>query len=238
MTRTWGLAPPFCLRAARCLTPKRCCSSTTASARRGISTPSWMRAWVPMMMSRAPSETRRRSSFFVDALVLPVSNPTDMGFGKGSTWTVMRFFSRTGPVSPPRSIDTVEKCWSASTSVGTMMEPWWPLATAARRAAKATTVFPLPTSPCRRRFMGGVPLSISTSASFRHLSWAPVKLKGREVMKLSSTLGSACTGTPSTASCQTLRRISTAIWMRKNSSKAKRLGPPPGRPNCRGSVPA
>src|SRR5215211_8499894 len=41
--------------AFRCSTPKRCCSSITATARRGSSIPSWMSACVPTSTSASPS---------------------------------------------------------------------------------------------------------------------------------------------------------------------------------------
>ena len=49
---TWGVVWPLPRRAARCMTPKRCCSSTTERARLGIFIVCWMRVWVPMMMSK------------------------------------------------------------------------------------------------------------------------------------------------------------------------------------------
>ena len=39
----------------RWCTPKRCCSSTTATPRRAKRTPSWMRAWVPTTTSTVPA---------------------------------------------------------------------------------------------------------------------------------------------------------------------------------------
>ncbi len=56
MTRTCGREPSrdFAARAARCSTPKRCCSSTTTSARSWKSTFSWISACVPMTMPASP----------------------------------------------------------------------------------------------------------------------------------------------------------------------------------------
>ena len=67
MTSTSGTAVPALSRnAARCSTPKRCCSSTTTTPRLWNATPSWIRAWVPMTRSTVPSasppSTRRRSA--------------------------------------------------------------------------------------------------------------------------------------------------------------------------------
>ena len=52
MCSTCGARP--CASALRCSTPKRCCSSTTATERSRSSTPSWMSACVPTTTS-APS---------------------------------------------------------------------------------------------------------------------------------------------------------------------------------------
>ena len=49
MCRTCGARPS--VSALRCSTPKRCCSSITATASRGSSTPSWISACVPTTMS-------------------------------------------------------------------------------------------------------------------------------------------------------------------------------------------
>ena len=47
--------------ACRCSTPKRCCSSTTATARSARSTPSWISACVPTAIAPRRSATRRRA---------------------------------------------------------------------------------------------------------------------------------------------------------------------------------
>src|SRR5439155_1136629 len=49
-------ASPFSTRAARCSTPKRCCSSTTVRPRRWNLTDSWIRACVPTTRRAAPRE--------------------------------------------------------------------------------------------------------------------------------------------------------------------------------------
>ena len=56
MCRTWGASPSGALAssAARWRTPKRCCSSTTATARRSNSTASSISAWVPTMSFSSP----------------------------------------------------------------------------------------------------------------------------------------------------------------------------------------
>ena len=57
ITSTSGTARPPALSrsAARCSTPKRCCSSTTTTPRLSNATPSWISACVPIAMSTLPS---------------------------------------------------------------------------------------------------------------------------------------------------------------------------------------
>ena len=56
MTSTSGTASPALLSrsAARCSTPKRCCSSITTTPSERNSMPSWISAWVPMARSTSP----------------------------------------------------------------------------------------------------------------------------------------------------------------------------------------
>eukprot|EP00955_Chlamydomonas_euryale_P038778 351201-Chlamydomonas_euryale.AAC.4 len=52
---------------------------------------------------------------------------------------------------PSSSASSLAACWHASTSVGASSSAWWPAPAAASIASIATTVLPLPTSPCSRR---------------------------------------------------------------------------------------
>ena len=54
ITSTCGGAPALAFSAARCSTPKRCCSSTTTSPRSANCTCSSSRAWVPITMPASP----------------------------------------------------------------------------------------------------------------------------------------------------------------------------------------
>src|SRR6266849_2581006 len=58
MCRTCGDFPS--VSALRCSTPKRCCSSTTATARSRNTTPSWISAWVPTTTSAFGASSRSR----------------------------------------------------------------------------------------------------------------------------------------------------------------------------------
>ena len=71
ITSTSGTAAPaFSRSAARCSTPKRCCSSTTTTPRLWNATPSWISAWVPMARS-----TRAVGEPGEDALALGARDP-------------------------------------------------------------------------------------------------------------------------------------------------------------------
>ncbi len=62
MTSTWGGRMPFSRSASRCSTPKRCCSSTTTSARSANWTCFWIRAWVPTTMPASPEAASSRDA--------------------------------------------------------------------------------------------------------------------------------------------------------------------------------
>ncbi len=162
---------PLSRSAARCSTPKRCCSSMTTSPSEWNRTSSVNSAWVPTTRSTwpifSPARRRERSA----AVVRLVSRATDSG---------RRPSRRPGSstVSPAVSSPTAMWCCSARTSVGTMRAPWWPPWTAANRAATATTVLPDPTSPWRSRCMGSGP-AISAKMAARARRWALVSSKGR-----------------------------------------------------------
>ena len=113
MCRTCGERPSA--SAERCSTPKRCCSSTTATARSANSTSRWIRACVPTASWASPDAILPRMaecSFAGRALV-----------------------SRTHATpSSAQSPSMVRKCCSASVSVGAISAPWRPASTARRSA--------------------------------------------------------------------------------------------------------
>ena len=148
MTSTSGRTP-LAMSVARCITPKRCCSSTTTSPSRENSTPSSSSACVPTASAARPLRTAARASF----CSLPrACAPT-------------RASSTPEPSSQPRS---VRACCSARISVGAMMAACQPERIASMAAAKATAVLPLPTSPWSSRFMGsGRPMSAAISPKTR-----------------------------------------------------------------------
>ena len=148
---------------------------------------------MPTRMSRLPSAAFFLRVRLVEALTLPVISPTVMAWECRSISTLIRLSPSSDRARPPSSLVTVAKCCSASTSVGAMMEPWKPQAVAANKAASATTVLPLPTSPWRSRFMGGAALRMSPITSATHRSWALVSGKGREPKKESSIPGAGAT---------------------------------------------
>ena len=62
MTSTWGGRAPFSRKASRCSTPKRCCSSTTTSARSANCTCFWISACVPTTMPPRPEAASSRAA--------------------------------------------------------------------------------------------------------------------------------------------------------------------------------
>ena len=137
MCSTCGASPAGALRssARRWLTPKRCCSSTTATDNRSNSTASSIRAWVPTSSFSSPLASFPSRSLRRPCGVEPVSS---------AAWTS----------SPGISFWSVAKCCSASVSVGAINAAWPPDSTARSIAYSATTVLPEPTSPISSRCIG------------------------------------------------------------------------------------
>ena len=212
MTRVWGLCPALSRRASRCSTPKRCCSSTTASPRSANWTASWIRAWVPTTIPAAPLAMSSSALRRAVAPMLPVSRVTSVAFSSPP--------SLPGMASGPRARVIFSWCWVASTSVGASMAACPPLSTTCSMARSATTVLPEPTSPCSRRFMGAVPESSAAICS--PTSRCPgVSSNGRSASKR-ARMPSARTGRGSTGceACSARRRRSSACstnasWKRK-----------------------
>ena len=76
ITSTCGGQPALSVRAARCSTPKRCCSSTTTRPRSANSTFSSSSAWVPMTMPASPVTIRDIDSARAALGIDPVSSAT------------------------------------------------------------------------------------------------------------------------------------------------------------------
>ena len=123
---------PFSIIALRCKTPKRCCSSITASWRSLYCTFFEKSACVPITRSIVPSFNPCSSGPRPSAFTLPVKNASDTPQGD----------KRRAAVSP---------CWRASSSVGASSAHCPPQSITRRQAKKAASVFPDPTSPCKRR---------------------------------------------------------------------------------------
>ena len=121
--------------ARRWLTPKRCCSSTTATASRSNSTASSISAWVPTSSFSSPLRELAEQVGAAAAGREPVSSAACTS-------------------SPGISFCSVAKCCSASVSVGAISAAWPPDSTARSIAYSATTVLPEPTSPISSRCIG------------------------------------------------------------------------------------
>ena len=76
ITSTWGGQPALSVRAARCSTPKRCCSSTTTRPRSANITFSSSSAWVPTTMPASPVTMRDIASARAAFGIEPVSSAT------------------------------------------------------------------------------------------------------------------------------------------------------------------
>ena len=132
--------------AARCSTPKRCCSSTTTMPRSAKETWSSSSAWVPITMPAWPEAMSSRAGVRWALVIDPVSRATVVP-------------SSAPPSMPPAarspSSAVIERwcCW-ASTSVGARSAAWPPESMTRSMARRATTVLPEPTSPWSSRFIG------------------------------------------------------------------------------------
>ena len=158
ITSTCGGVPALSVSAARCSTPKRCCSSTTTRPRSANCTCSSSSAWVPITMPASPLAARSIASVRGALVIEPVSSSTVVA-------------SASPPSMPPAarspSIAVIERwcCW-ASTSVGASSAAWPPESTTRSIARSATRVLPEPTSPWSSRFIGwGRARSSSISAA-------------------------------------------------------------------------
>ena len=211
--------PPLSRIDARCITPKRCCSSTTATASPGMSTSSCSSAWVPTATSISPSRILACISFLAFLVMLPTSRPTVSGLPM--PWTSNE--AELGCPSPPFLLDSsstkVRKCCSARISVGATSAPCRPLTTASSSAAAATTVLPLPTSPWSSRLIGRLCVrSAMISSSTR--DWAPVRLKGSASRNSPTADDPASSGMPWSSCCHSFLRRTTASCSRNSSSNA------------------
>ncbi len=213
MCRMCGARPAGALRssARRWLTPKRCCSSTTATARRSNSTGSSISACVPTSSFSSPLASLPSRSARRPAGVEPVSS---------AAWTS----------SPGISFCSVAKCCSASVSVGAISAAWAPDSTARSIAYSATTVLPEPTSPISSRCIGRSPTMSSSTAAIA-LRWSPVGVNGSESRSQRSV---SAPGGSSAAACapsrRRARRRRSAICSSRSSSNASRRRPPSWSP--------
>ncbi len=150
---------PFRRRAARWLTPKRCCSSMTTSVRLRKARSSERMAVVPKTHASVPSARQAATCARSAADVAPVTSAQETSAA-----------SNRGP--------SFCAYWRASTEVGAIMAACVPVSATAARATAATAVLPVPTSPRSRRFITcGAAMSRSMSAAAR--SCSSVSEKGR-----------------------------------------------------------
>ena len=147
------------VRALRCSTPKRCCSSVITRPSLSKATSSVIRAWVPTSTLQTPCSAAAFTSRFCLAVREPVSSSTSIPRGA-------------------RKPERVARCCRARISVGAMKATWSPAFQALQARAAATRVLPLPTSPWTSRDMH-LPEAMSERASSTARRWAAVGAKGR-----------------------------------------------------------
>ncbi|CAB4607998.1 unannotated protein [freshwater metagenome] len=110
---------PLPRSAARCSTPKRCCSSITATPSDANSTPSCINACVPIKISTPPLAKSRSNSRRRSLVTRLVNNSTRNCRSPNKLLA-------SGTSNPSRSFFTPLKCCSAKTSVGAISAPWCP----------------------------------------------------------------------------------------------------------------
>ena len=159
ITKTWGGCALFPHILALWATPKRCCSSTTATPNRANWTLSSITACVPTRIWTSPFSSRVRMSSRFFPFTVPVNNSTCTS-------------------KPFKNEAIVVKCCSANISVGAIKQAWKSLSIAMSMVIKATRVLPDPTSPCNKRFIC-LPVIISLLISFITRFWALVSGKGK-----------------------------------------------------------
>ena len=192
----------FARNFARCATPKRCCSSMIARPRSRNSTRSTMSACVPTTRSHSPLARRPSVAARSRAPMLPKSASTRTPKGKSSGASFCA-------------------CCEARISVGAISALWRPFDAASTIAAAATIVLPLPTSPCKRRFIGaGRAMSSHNVAIARRC--AAVNAKGNDAARRSSKPGAATSSGAPPPELRSARRNAAASAIPKNSSKIRR----------------
>ena len=198
---TWLPDSPLSRSARRWCTPKRCCSSTIASASEAKATLSCISACVPTTTWARPLAISSRAAARALPVTLPASQATRRPRGSSQARKLPR-------------------CCSASSSVGAISATWRPASTALAAASAATTVLPLPTSPCTRRSIGsGRAMSLLTSSSTR--CWAPVSLKARRWRRALASLPGGRTGIAPWAR-RAMRCRRRLRWWASSSSSASR----------------
>ena len=126
-----------------------------------------MRAWVPTTISISPDANFSLVIFLTFSFRLPIRRASVMSL-PDSIPSILIIFSNSPssrisifmPFEATKREDNVWKCCSAKTSVGAIKADCLPDETAVIIAAAATTVLPLPTSPCK-----SLPMAVSLDIS-------------------------------------------------------------------------
>jgi hypothetical protein len=155
-------ASSSCRAGQRCSTPKRCCSSITASASAVNCTWSWITAWVPITSAASPLATSSSISARSFLRWLPVSHATRRPRGASS--------GSSQPISLRKVL--------LRQDLGRRHQRALPARVDRDAAASAATmVLPEPTSPCSSRCMGGSRARLAAISSLTRRC-APVSWNG------------------------------------------------------------
>ena len=196
----------FASSAARWRTPKRCCSSTTATAERAE------RDVRLDQRVRADDQRQLAAGELAERV----------GAAPGARRSI-RSAARSAPARRRSALWTVAKCCSASVSVGAIRAAWCPCSTARSIACSATTVLP------RADLAHQQPLHRPRSSPGRRRSprsprsWSPVSANGSPLasQRALSVGGSPSAGAPRSARRRARRRRNSS-WASSSSSKARR----------------
>ena len=146
------------------------------------------------------------------------TSPAAISCSKAARWAVVNppvtAARRTWLAASIRS--NVRACCRASTSVGAISAAWYPCATASSMAYTATTVLPLPTSPCNSRFIGIGP-AMSAAISAIAFSWPAVSSNGNSRRIRASIFAVASSDGARRRSCCCCRRTANANCKMKSS---------------------
>ena len=134
--------------ASRCRTPKRCCSSTTATRRSRKRTPSWISAWVPTTTSASPVARASQDGPALGRRLAALQQPHLDALGAAAAPKARGSAGRPGPrwapsgrpvrPAPPPAADSRPPPWSCPTPRPRGAGGAW-----ARRRTRSVSISPM-----------------------------------------------------------------------------------------------